>query len=322
MKKTTLFLAAVVFMISTNLFAQRTTDIDGSKDYPLVSRYKGAIIEFYKEFNYDSYNIPVCKVAQFSDNHFPKTIGVDGKIIRIQYSTKPDITPILIFKNYEDAFNKAGFSILFEGKNDEELGNNPHEFCWYFYGEDGLNLERYGMAYNPAGTKHAYIVAETKNDNKNIYIVIYISNFSNATIITQDIIEEEAPEIGLVTAKNIDNGIVSVGHAVLSGVYFETGQSNIKSESNEALKNIAEYLNNHSDKKYIIVGHTDNTGDFDANIKLSEERAASVKNELVNSYQVKSEQLITYGDGSTAPVATNSTEEGKAQNRRVEIVEQ
>ena len=320
MKKVTLIFAALALMISTNLFAQRTTDIEGSKDYPLVSRYKGAIIEFYKEIKWDSYKIPVSKVDQFSDIHFPKTIEVEGKIIRIQYSVNPEDTPILIFKNYKDAFIKAGYSILFEGKNDEELGNTPHEFCWYFYGKDGLNLERLGAAYNPAGIEHAYIVAKTKNGDKHIYAVVYISNFSNATIITQDIIEEEAPEIGLVTAESIDKGLASFGHIELSGIYFETGLSSIKSESDEALKNIAEYLKNNSDKKYIIVGHTDNTGDFAANIKLSDERAVSVKDKLVSTYQINSDQLITHGDGPTAPVATNSTDEGRAKNRRVEIV--
>jgi len=321
MKKVALILVAVALMISTNLFAQRTTDIEGSKDYPLVTRYKGAIIEYYKEFKWDSYKIPICKVEQFSEIHFPKTADVEGKIIRIQYSTKPENTPILIFKNYKDAFMKAGYTILFEGKNDEELGNNPYEFCWYFYGEDGLNLKRFGMVYNPAGAKHAYIVAKTKNVNKNIYVVVYISNFSDATIITQDIVEEAAPEVGLVTAENIDNGITSVGHTALTGIYFETGQSIIKSESNEALKNIADYLKKHSDKKYFIVGHTDNVGDFQTNLTLSENRAKAVASKLIAKFGVKENQLLTYGVANLAPVMSNSTDDGKAGNRRVEIVE-
>jgi len=72
----------------------------------------------------------------------------------------------------------------------------------------------------------------------------------------------------------------------------------------------------------LIVGHTDNVGDFDANLKLSKERAEAVINELVTKYSVKIEQLKAHGDGPTAPVASNSTDEGKAKNRRVEIVEQ
>jgi OOP family OmpA-OmpF porin len=126
----------------------------------------------------------------------------------------------------------------------------------------------------------------------------------------------------LVTVKNLDESITETGHIAIYDIHFDTGKSEIKPESANALQNIAEYLNAHSDQKYIIVGHTDNVGDFEANLKLSKERAEAVKNEFTSKYSVKAEQLIAHGDGQTAPVATNSTEEGKAKNRRVEIVEQ
>jgi len=322
MKKATYLFALIAILFSANLFAQRTSDIEDSKDYPMVSRYKDAIIEYYKEFDWDTYKIPLSKVDQFSDVHFPKTLDVEGKIIRIQYSVNPENTPVLIFKNYKDAFTKAGYKILFEGVGDHELGNNPHEFCWYFYGEDGLNLKRFGAAYNPAGTKHAYIVAQTKKDDKNIYIVIYISNFSDATIITQDIIEEDTPEIGLVTAELIDKGISESGHIALNGVYFDTGRSSIRSESKEALKNIAQYLKNHPNRKFLIVGHTDNTGNMEANFKLSLDRAQAVMNELIQNFNIDPTQLKAFGNGSTSPVASNATEAGRTKNRRVEIVKQ
>ncbi len=126
----------------------------------------------------------------------------------------------------------------------------------------------------------------------------------------------------MVTVKNMEEGISKNGHIAVYDIHFDTGKSSIKPESADALKNIADYLNAHKDKKFIIVGHTDNTGDFEANLKLSLERAQSVVNELISKYTVKSEQLKVYGDGQTAPVTSNSTEEGKAKNRRVEIVEQ
>jgi len=103
----------------------------------------------------------------------------------------------------------------------------------------------------------------------------------------------------------------------LSGNVIGFGGRTLKSD-----KNIAKYLNLHTDRKHLIVGHTDNVGDFNANLKLSKDRAEAVINELVTKYLVKKEQLKAYGNGSTAPVASNSTDEGKAKNRRVEIVEQ
>ncbi|RLD66758.1 MAG: hypothetical protein DRI84_04095 [Bacteroidetes bacterium] len=93
-------------------------------------------------------------------------------------------------------------------------------------------------------------------------------------------------------------------------------------QSTAALKNIAKFLNANPEKKYLIVGHTDNVGDFDANIKLSTDRANAIVNVLVNKYSVNAAQLKAYGVGSTSPVANNATDDGTAINRRVEIVEQ
>ena len=70
------------------------------------------------------------------------------------------------------------------------------------------------------------------------------------------------------------------------------------------------------------MGHTDNTGEFSANMNLSEDRAKSVVTELTTKYNVKAEQLTAYGVSSLVPVTSNMTAEGKAKNRRVEIVEQ
>ena len=72
----------------------------------------------------------------------------------------------------------------------------------------------------------------------------------------------------------------------------------------------------------MIVGHKDNTGDFDMNIKLSKDRADAVVAKLVNEYGVSNDQLKPFGAGSVSPVQSNKTEEGRTQNRRVEIVEQ
>jgi outer membrane protein OmpA-like peptidoglycan-associated protein len=70
------------------------------------------------------------------------------------------------------------------------------------------------------------------------------------------------------------------------------------------------------------VGHTDNVGDFDSNMKLSKDRATAIMNELVTKYDVDANQLKAYGVANLSPITSNLTDEGKAKNRRVEIVEQ
>ena len=71
-----------------------------------------------------------------------------------------------------------------------------------------------------------------------------------------------------------------------------------------------------------MVGHTDNVGLFEHNIKLSQDRAAAVVKALVGKYGITSSRLTPFGDGPTAPVASNKSEEGRAKNRRVELVAQ
>jgi OOP family OmpA-OmpF porin len=74
--------------------------------------------------------------------------------------------------------------------------------------------------------------------------------------------------------------------------------------------------------KVHVVGHTDNVGGLDANMKLSRDRADAVVQALVRNHGIIASRLNTYGDGPYAPVASNDTEEGKAKNRRVELVKQ
>jgi len=322
MKKLIFILVGLALMISTNLFAQRKTDIDGAKDYPLVSRFEGSIIQFYKVTKWDTYKLPV-----YSDNikelNYKNPLVLEGKVERWQYTTTPDNNPAYVMKNFEMAFKKSNYKILAEAKPGDDIGEGPAGFNGDFYGsQHNLNLGKFGFGFDAIGNHKAIIIAKTNKNGKDIYIVEVISDFSNATVISQDVIEVEEAETGMVTAKSMTDNIVATGHIAIYDIHFDTGKSDIKPESADALKNIAEYLNKHSDKHFLIVGHTDNVGDFDTNLKLSKARADAVMNELVTKYSVKAEQLKAYGNGSTAPIASNSTKEGKAKNRRVEIVEQ
>ena len=322
MKKLISFFTAFLLIISTNLFAQRTTDIDGAKDYPLVSRFEGSVIQFYKATKWDTYKLPV-----YSDNikelNFKNPLVLEGKVERWQYTTTPDNNPAYVMKNFEMAFKKSDYKILAEGKPGDDMSEGEANFKYTFYGHwYDLNLDKFGFGFDALGNHKAIIIAKTNKNGKDIYIVEVISDFSNVTVITQDVIEVEEAETGMVTAKNMAEDIAATGHIAIYDIHFDTGKSAIKAESAIALKNIAEYLNAHSDKQFLIVGHTDNVGDFEANLKLSSARADAVMNELVTKYSVKAEQLKAYGDGSTSPVASNSTNDGKAKNRRVEIVEQ
>lgn len=110
------------------------------------------------------------------------------------------------------------------------------------------------------------------------------------------------------------------GRIAFNDIHFATGKADILPESSETIQQIAQLLKDHSDLNILIEGHTDNTGNFDKNMELSRKRADAVKIYLISKYGIDGTRLRSVGQGQTQPVGTNDTEEGRAKNRRVEIV--
>ena len=104
-------------------------------------------------------------------------------------------------------------------------------------------------------------------------------------------------------------------------MFFDTGNDQLTAESAPALGEIAKALIALPELKLYVVGHTDNVGSIASNQDLSNRRAKSVAANLVKDYGVASDRLVPIGVGLAAPVTSNKTEEGKALNRRVELVE-
>ena len=120
--------------------------------------------------------------------------------------------------------------------------------------------------------------------------------------------------------KTIYDALSSTGRWTTQGILFDTGKSDIKPESTPTLKQIAAALKEHPELKVEIQGHTDNVGKTDANLKLSQARAEAVKSTLAKEYGVGEGQLTAKGYGDTKAAADNKTSEGRANNRRVELV--
>ncbi len=119
---------------------------------------------------------------------------------------------------------------------------------------------------------------------------------------------------------DIRNKLLTEGKLVTYGIYFDVNKDVVKPESYGTLKGIAAILNEVPDVKVKIVGHTDSDGADAANLDLSKRRAAAVKAELVKSFSVNAERLVTDGMGESQPVAPNDTPVNKAMNRRVEFI--
>jgi len=110
--------------------------------------------------------------------------------------------------------------------------------------------------------------------------------------------------------------------AVTYGIYFDFNRDTLKPESEPVLKEIAQAMTNNPEWKLTVEGHTDNIGGDPYNLDLSRRRAASVKQALVSQYNIAPDRLLTSGFGASRPIETNDTLEGRARNRRVELVRQ
>ncbi|MBK0383759.1 OmpA family protein [Pedobacter sp. SD-b] len=117
--------------------------------------------------------------------------------------------------------------------------------------------------------------------------------------------------------------VIPAGEGIIvkfdSGLLFEFGKASLSADAKQNINNLASSLNKYPNTNILVVGHTDNVGSDPFNMKLSEERAASVKNYAM-SQGVDANRLKTEGKGETEPIASNDTDAGRAQNRRVEIV--
>lgn len=120
--------------------------------------------------------------------------------------------------------------------------------------------------------------------------------------------------------RDLYDALSTDGRVEVHDILFDTDSDVIRPESASILEQIGTMLQEHSDLDLLIEGHTDNQGDFDHNMTLSGDRAASVKAYLVENFGIDDGRLRTMGLGPSRPVDTNDTEEGRQRNRRVELV--
>ncbi len=129
---------------------------------------------------------------------------------------------------------------------------------------------------------------------------------------TATIAEAEMNELG--------RSLLAQGHAVLKGLDFGSGRVSLERETYPSLSELARFLNANPQYSVVVVGHTDTVGNLEDNRGLSRRRAEAVKAYLVQQEGVPAERIATEGVGYLAPVASNSTAEGREANRRVEVV--
>jgi len=239
------------------------------------------------------YRINDCSDKAFDSFTFRSTVGkqpdtpVEGRHIALTYywdTGKNDTTNLAVMRNYEAAIKSAGGSIV---------------------------------VIDPQN----YVVGKFVQDGKEIWT--QVSGYPGAGRITLHIVEKKAMQQQVVAdSAAFRNDLQQAGHAAVYGILFDTNKSTLKPESEAAIREVAKLLTENPTLKLLVVGHTDSVGVFEQNMVLSKDRADAVVKALTTTHGIAPARLKAAGCGPAAPVASNKTEDGRAKNRRVELVEQ
>ena len=276
-------LAAAMLVVVALPCAAQEKDIPGSKDPRLLTRMPGFYISVYKDVQFDAHEFLV---------QTPKAVGkqhAEGHQTYWRYdiTSAAAATPpskLQIARNYQNAVERLG------GKKMYDAGPGNDYDSTFLISKNGTDT---WIELNPIGTMYTLLIVEVQK-------------------MQQDVV---------ANADALKGGLADSGHVEVPGIFFDTAKSDIKPESGPAIDEIAKLLTNSPALKVGIVGHTDMVGDATANLKLSQARAQSVITDLVSRHGIAAARLVAFGAGPWAPVASNKTDDGRARNRRVELVE-
>jgi len=274
---------ATLFVVSLLMFLSKgfaQEDEPGTKDPALFNRIPGFYISGARTMEFDAY--------KFFDGK--KLVTVEGKVNIVNYAPKdpanPKVSELQIHRNYVNAIKKIGGKILWQGKTELYEDNR--------YTREALT---------------AIIVREN--------VEVWVEVWSETIYYTVTVVEKQLMNQDIVATDMLD-GLNKDGFIALD-IHFDTGKSTVKPESEPLIDQIVKLLKDNADLKISVEGHTDNVGDAKSNLKLSDDRAKSVVAALTKA-GIQTSRLSAAGFGQDRPVADNRREEGRAKNRRVELV--
>lgn len=319
----------IIFICLSNPSAS-ANDIAGCSDVGGLRRFIDSSIVMCERHDFDTYTLPTGKNTGFDFDsnkvEFESSMNIEGRLVENVYAIPPAVSSVDVFRNYKADLAANGYRILFQAERD---ATGPH--LGSFFETTGPGTQIWG--YSPDQAR--YIAAVREDGGAKTYIALYVieyqdgydPNFSpqkGQAMVRLDAVQVGALEDRMVpaSAADISKDFEVDGKAALYGILFDFDKATIKPESRPALDEIAKFLQQNPAQKVYLIGHTDSVGGFDFNMQLSKARAAAVVDDLSRTYHLETSRMMSSGVGLQAPVASNATQEGRARNRRVEMVPQ
>lgn len=278
------------------------TSVDPGGDHPLVTPYAGSKRNKRQFESYTDYR----RIIGVDKARHVITETLEGKLTSILYDNPQGRSSLEIIRNYEQALKARGFVIDYQMSGGETWVDNTAKIN---------GMIRYGQDVR-------YFTGRLKYGEGTAYVSILVyregHGFGRTTV---QVLETAQMDTGMVS---VDESAMAAeldrsGQINLQGVYFDTGKATLKPASADAIEDVVALMSQRHELKLQIVGHTDSFGNASANQILSQDRANAVRNALL-ARGVLPDRLVAYGLGSTQPIASNTTSEGRAQNRRVMLL--
>jgi len=302
------------------------SDRPGATDHALLSRYSGSILYMHGD--------PGLAVASmFSAKNGALVVdSLEGRVTNRVYWGPKGTGAIDVFRNYQSALKDAGFDIVYQceeaqckrDKTQEKMVRWVQKQQWKGEGASDFYIIRM-FEYKPG---FQYIHASKQGPGGPVHVQVALRaadlDGHSAQRVQQfvQIVEPVTVALGKVSvdAQAIGAALKREGRIALYGILFDTNQAVIKPESAAALEQMAQALRDDNALNVYIVGHTDSQGGLDANLALSRRRAEAVVDALRTRYGIAASRLQGHGVASLSPVGNNVAEDGRARNRRVEMV--
>lgn len=211
---------------------------------------------------------------------------IEGRVLKVYYypQAKAQERPsaLAILRNHENALTAIGGTVVWKSDN--------------------------------------HLTGKLIRDGKETWIEVSAEFTGKYTVIS---VERQAMNQDVAAnADALARGLKETGHVAVNGILFDTGKTDLKPESEAAIAEVVKVMKADPSLLLYVVGHTDNVGGLESNMRLSQGRAEAVVKALVGTHGISPARLKAFGNGPYAPVSSNDTDAGRAKNRRVELVKQ
>ena len=326
--KTFSMVAACALVVAGALPA-RAQDVPGSKDPAGMKRYAGSDLIGYRAPRVDEYLLPLGPPRSMAPPAYAKSDPLEGLVSYYTYMAPAGRTPVALYRNYKEEFGRLGIDTLYE-----KGAGQPGWFGPTFNDVAAASGVSQILAYDE--TEERLLVGRSKDTNPTYYVV-FVTAYKDGVIpdrlrgkiekgraLAQLVVvtpQEVENRMTFVNADDMKQALRDSGRVALYGVYFDSDKDVVRAESKPTLGEIAKLMKNEPTLRLHVVGHTDNQGNPAYNVDLSQRRASSVARTLTSSYGIGAKRMDSFGCGQYSPAAANGTEDGRAKNRRVELVE-